>query len=90
MCSCKLGSFRNVNGPGERVFSTCDAAGLRQRHNRCSKRGEVDEAFKWMDRAIERRDPSLRHVMLSPYLDNMREDPRFDDALIRIGLKPVP
>lgn len=55
-----------------------------------SYRGEVDEAFKWMDRAIERRDNGLRHVTYSPYLDNMRKDPRFDDVLVRIGLKPAP
>jgi TolB-like protein len=41
-----------------------------------SFRGELDEAFEWMDRAIERHDMGLRHVTYSPYLDNMREDPR--------------
>jgi tetratricopeptide (TPR) repeat protein len=55
-----------------------------------SYRGELDEAFHWIDRAIDRRDLGLRHVMYSPYLDNMREDPRFDDVLVRVGLKPGP
>ncbi|MDA0994889.1 MAG: hypothetical protein O3A13_14815 [Proteobacteria bacterium] len=55
-----------------------------------SFRGELDEAFNWMDRAIERRDRALRHVMYSPYLDNMRQDPRFDDVLVRLGLNPGP
>ena len=55
-----------------------------------SFRGELDEAFLWMDRAIERRDRGLRHVMYSPYLDNMRQDPRFDEVLARIGLRPAP
>ena len=53
-----------------------------------SFRGELDEAFDWMDRAIERRDRGLRHVVYSPYLDNMRDDPRFDGVLTRIGLIP--
>ena len=53
-------------------------------------RGELDEAFEWIDHAIERRDGGLRHVMYSPYLDKMREDPRFDDVLVRLGLKPGP
>lgn len=53
-----------------------------------SYRGELDEAFKWIDRAIERRDRGLRHVMYSPYLENMRADPRFENVLIRIGLSP--
>ena len=53
-----------------------------------SFRGELDDAFLWMDRAIERRDRGLRHVTYSPYLDNMRDDPRFERVLSRIGLKP--
>ena len=52
--------------------------------------GELDEAFDWMDRAIERRDRGLRHVVYSPYLDNMKDDPRFDGVLIRLGLAPEP
>ena len=55
-----------------------------------SFRGELDEAFEWLDRAIARRDRALRHVTYSPYLDNMREDPRFDEVLVRIGLRPDP
>jgi TolB-like protein len=51
-----------------------------------SFRGELDDAFVWMDRAIARRDRGLRHITYSPYLDNMREDPRFDDVLARVGL----
>jgi TolB-like protein len=53
-----------------------------------SYRGELDEAFEWMDRAIARHDRGLRHITYSPYLDNMREDPRFDDVLVRVGLAP--
>ena len=55
-----------------------------------SFRGEIDEAFTWMDRAIARRDRAIRHVMYSPYLDNMREDPRFAEVLGRIGLGSDP
>ena len=50
-------------------------------------RGELDQAFEWMDRAIARNDSGLRHVMYSPYIDNMRDDPRFNEVLIRLGLK---
>ena len=53
-----------------------------------SFRSELDEAFAWMDRAIARKDRGLRHVMYSPYLDNMRNDPRFEDVLRRVGLAP--
>ena len=53
-----------------------------------SYRGEIDEAFEWMDRAIARQDRGLRHITYSPYLDNMRDDPRFEDVLKRVGLAP--
>lgn len=53
-------------------------------------RGELDEAFEWVYRAIERRDRGLRHVMASPYMDKMRDDPRFDEVMVQLGLKPEP
>ena len=55
-----------------------------------SFRGELDAAFDWVNRAIERRDRGLRHLMNSPYIENMKEDPRFDDVLARLGLAPPP
>jgi TolB-like protein/Tfp pilus assembly protein PilF len=55
-----------------------------------SFRGEIDEAFEWVNRAIDRRDRGLRHLMNSPYIDNMREDPRFDGVLARLGLARDP
>ena len=55
-----------------------------------SYRGELDKAFEWMDRAIARHDRALRHITYSPYVDNMREDPRFEEVLARVGLAAVP
>ena len=55
-----------------------------------SYRGELDEAFDWIDRAIARRDRALRHLMYSPYIDNMRDDPRFEDVLATLGLSSQP
>jgi len=55
-----------------------------------SYRGELDETFMWIDRAIERRDRALRHVMYSPYLENLRQDPRFEAVSARLGLAPGP
>ena len=55
-----------------------------------SFRGELDEAFEWVNRAIDRRDRGLRHFMNSPYIDNMRDDPRIDGVLARLGLTAGP
>jgi adenylate cyclase len=53
-------------------------------------RGEVDEAFLWLDRAIARRDSSLQAILYTPFLDNLRDDPRFAEVLERLGRKPRP
>ncbi len=50
-------------------------------------RGELDEAFTWLDRAIHRHDTSLTLILGDPFLDNLRDDPRFDAVLERLGRK---
>ncbi len=50
-------------------------------------RGELDEAFTWLDRAIDRRDTSLTNILGDPFVDNLRDDPRFDAVLERLGHK---
>jgi DNA-binding winged helix-turn-helix (wHTH) protein/Tfp pilus assembly protein PilF len=50
--------------------------------------GEVenlDEAFRQLDLAIERRDPSLVHLAVAPQWDSLRGDPRFAERLRRMG-----
>ena len=49
--------------------------------------GDADEAFAWFDRAIERRDASLLETVTDPFLDGIRDDPRFDELLERLGRK---
>jgi tetratricopeptide (TPR) repeat protein len=49
--------------------------------------GNLDESFRWLDRAIDRRDPSLFVTTSDPFLDNLRDDPRFDDVLERLDRK---
>jgi hypothetical protein len=45
--------------------------------------GDPDEAFKWLARAREIRDPGLTgNVYVDPILDPLRTDPRYD-ALVR-------
>jgi len=45
--------------------------------------GETDEAFRWLAKAREIRDPGLTsNVFVDPLLDPLRTDPRYD-ALVR-------
>jgi tetratricopeptide (TPR) repeat protein len=50
-------------------------------------RGEADEAFLWLDRAMARRDTSLIMLGGDPFMDNIRDDPRLDEVFERLGLK---
>jgi hypothetical protein len=49
--------------------------------------GNLDESFSWLHRAIDRRDQSLSQMTGDPFVDNLRDDPRFDDVLERLGRK---
>ena len=48
--------------------------------------GELDAAFKHLDRAIDARDPSVIHLAVSPQWDVLRADPRFASRVERLGL----
>ena len=47
-------------------------------------RGDLDEAFAWLDRAIERRDSSLGTLVFDPFMVNLHDDPRFELVVDRI------
>ncbi|HJQ22627.1 MAG TPA: tetratricopeptide repeat protein [Blastocatellia bacterium] len=45
-----------------------------------------DQAFAWLGRAYEARDPYLTFLNVEPALDPLRADERFADLLRRVGL----
>lgn len=49
-------------------------------------RGEVDEAFKWLDRAYSQRDPGLHWFMTDLKLKSLRSDPRYALMLKKLNL----
>ena len=49
--------------------------------------GNLDESFRWLHRAIDRRDQSLYQMTGDPFLDNLRADPRFEVVLEQLGRK---
>ena len=48
--------------------------------------GNEDEAFRWLDKAYEQRDPGLMYLKVDPTLDPLRSDPRFREVVRRVGL----
>jgi tetratricopeptide (TPR) repeat protein len=51
--------------------------------------GDLDAAFEHLQRAIDARDPALVHLAVAPQWDSMRADPRFNECLARMKLRPV-
>jgi TolB-like protein/Tfp pilus assembly protein PilF len=49
--------------------------------------GDRDEAFRQLDRAFEQRSAGMIYLHLDPLYDSLREDPRMDEMVRRIGLQ---
>jgi serine/threonine-protein kinase len=49
--------------------------------------GDVDEAFRQLERAYADRSAGLIYLHLDPLYDSLREDPRMDEMVRRIGLQ---
>ncbi len=49
-------------------------------------RGEVDEAFAWLERAYKKRDPDLVYLKPDHILSRLHGDPRWGALLKKIGL----
>jgi len=49
-------------------------------------RGEVDDAFAWLERAFDQRDAGVSLVGISPWFDNIKGDPRWGKFLRKVGL----
>ena len=52
----------------------------------CAALGEKDEAFEWLERAYEGRNSWLPFLRIDPCIDPLRDDPRLDDLIKRVGL----
>lgn len=49
---------------------------------------ESDEAFAWLEKGYDQRDPYLVWIKVSPAADGLRSDPRLADLIRRLGLLP--
>jgi adenylate cyclase len=49
-------------------------------------RGEKDQAFEWLERALRQRDPGLQSTKIDPLLVNLHRDPRWQTFLHTMGM----
>jgi tetratricopeptide (TPR) repeat protein len=48
--------------------------------------GDREEAFESLQRAYEAHDPQMQYLCIDPHRNSLRDDPRFQDLLRRVGL----
>jgi tetratricopeptide (TPR) repeat protein len=56
---------------------------------RSAEAGDLDKAFELLQGALDVRDPALVHLAVAPQWDSMRADPRFNQCLARMKLRPI-
>jgi serine/threonine-protein kinase len=49
-------------------------------------RGEIDQAFQWLQISLQNHDTGLLSLMIDPLLRNLHSDPRYKALLANIGL----
>lgn len=53
----------------------------------CALLGDKEQAFAYLSRAIEKRQGQMIMLNVEPAFDSLRDDPRFDELVRRVGLK---
>ena len=48
--------------------------------------GDADNAALWLERAYEERDPQIVWAKVDPRLDDVRDDPRIQAVIDKVGL----
>jgi len=52
-----------------------------------AKVGNKDKAFECLEKSYQRREPWMSLLKVEPGLDSVRDDPRFDELIKRVGLE---
>lgn len=64
-------------------FAPSDAYGIAEVH---AYRSEIDEAFRWLDRAYRDHNFAMVGIKADPLLRNLHDDRRFQALLTSMGL----
>ena len=47
---------------------------------------EIDKAFEWLEKAVQRRHGSMISIQVHPWLDSLRSDKRYGEILKKMNL----
>jgi serine/threonine-protein kinase len=53
-------------------------------------RGDKDKAFEWLQTAFDDRDAGMLGLLVDPLLRGLRDDPRYKNLLVKVGLPTTP
>ena len=82
-----LGDTAKSNESLRTLITTSAADAAIQISEAYAARGELDEAFAWLDRAYVQRDAGLAEVKLSRLLRPLHGDPRWDTFLKKMNFE---
>jgi len=74
-------NFANLSADDEQEFATI------QRADTYAQWGEHDKAFRNLELAFDYGDPGLWQLAVDPFLDPIRDDPRYLEMLQRLNLE---
>jgi len=49
--------------------------------------GDKDKAFEFLERSYQRREWGMNSLLIEPHFDSLRDDPRFEQLIQRVGLR---
>ena len=53
-------------------------------------RGEVDKAFEWLQIAFDNHDGGMPSLLVDPVLRGLRDDARYKNLIVKVGLSTTP
>ncbi|MDH3550853.1 MAG: hypothetical protein OEQ16_16030, partial [Gammaproteobacteria bacterium] len=74
-------NFANLSADEEQEFATI------QRADTYAQWGNFDMAFRNLDLAVEYGDPGLSQLHVDPFLDPIRDDPRYIEMVRSLGVR---
>ena len=49
-------------------------------------RGETDKAFEWLQISFDNHDTGTLSLLVDPLLRGLRNDPRYKNLIVKVGL----